>query len=464
MKSFATLCTTLAATSALAQVQHGGAPVLSAVAPTQITLLPTPDVAALLAEDNNATKAIPTDPLAKAKPFRMGALLDITTDLSGFERTTSTDGETFRLAVRSAEAFGMGVNFKTWAMPEGCKMFVYNADASQQYGSFTTENQKEYGGFSVMPVKGDTVVIEVFVPSGAATPTVELESVVHHYKNTLFATKEEKEGLGCYGCSGSCNLNIACETGVDWSEQIDSVTAILTSSGSALCSGALINNALDDGRQLYLSADHCGGGNAEDWIFVFNYQTPKCDSGPGAPAKDQSVQGSKLLARAARSDFVLLELAESVPAAYNATLAGYNAVQENTFDKPFSISHPSGDVKKIATYDGPTITDGYFNPGTTHWYVAQWDRGMTEGGSSGSPLFDQQKRIRGQLHGGYATCSYKYSDYYGKLTESWDHYPGVTEQLAEHLDPEKGDIRVVDSSGLNEARARQAARVAAKNN
>ena len=33
-----------------------------------------------------------------------------------------------------------------------------------------------------------------------------------------------------------------------------------------------------------------------------------------------------------------------------------------------------------------------------------WELGVTEGGSSGSPLFDQNGRIIGQLFGGTATC------------------------------------------------------------
>ena len=34
----------------------------------------------------------------------------------------------------------------------------------------------------------------------------------------------------------------------------------------------MINNVEQDGRQLFLSADHCGGGNADSWILMFNFQ------------------------------------------------------------------------------------------------------------------------------------------------------------------------------------------------
>ena len=54
--------------------------------------------------------------------------------------------------------------------------------------------------------------------------------------------------------------------------------------------------------------------------------------------------------------------------------------------------------------DDPTTTTSFGEisvPGAgTHVRVEDWDLGTTEGGSSGSPLFDQNHRVIGQLHGG----------------------------------------------------------------
>ena len=49
-----------------------------------------------------------------------------------------------------------------------------------------------------------------------------------------------------------------------------------------------------------------------------------------------------------------------------------------------------------------TFTDAGTND--THTAQIDWDDGTTEPGSSGSPLFDQNHRVIGQLHGGYAAC------------------------------------------------------------
>ena len=79
---------------------------------------------------------------------------------------------------------------------------------------------------------------------------------------------------------------------------------------------------------------------------------------------------------------------------------------------------------------------------------------MTEGGSSGSPVFDEDKRIRGQLHGGFASCSYPYVDYYGRTFTSWDSGDGDTQNLNVHLDPSATGTRVVDGQPLAALRAK----------
>ena len=67
------------------------------------------------------------------------------------------------------------------------------------------------------------------------------------------------------------------------------------------------------------------------------------------------------------------------------------------------------------------------------WWISNWEQGVTEPGSSGSPLFDQNQRIIGQLFGGAAACSGSVNngsfDYYGRMDESW------TLGVAAYLDP-----------------------------
>src|SRR5690606_16189236 len=71
----------------------------------------------------------------------------------------------------------------------------------------------------------------------------------------------------------------------------------------------------------------------------------------------------------------------------------------------------------------------------THVRVADWDIGTTEPGSSGSPLFDQDGRVIGQLHGGYAACGNDSADWYGRFSISWNGGSTPDSSLRSWLDP-----------------------------
>ena len=63
---------------------------------------------------------------------------------------------------------------------------------------------------------------------------------------------------------------------------------------------------------------------------------------------------------------------------------------------------------------------------------------VTEGGSSGSPLFNQNKQIVGTLSGGSSSCEKPNgANTYGKLYYHWDQYPNKdnTSRMDIHLDP-----------------------------
>jgi hypothetical protein len=90
-------------------------------------------------------------------------------------------------------------------------------------------------------------------------------------------------------------------------------------------------------------------------------------------------------------------------------------------------------------------------------WTVRWDRSTTtEGGSSGSPLFDQNHRIIGQLWGGGASCNNLNSpDYYGRISKSWEPSgSNTTNQLKHWLDPNTlgaGFVDGYDPSGASAA-------------
>lgn len=81
---------------------------------------------------------------------------------------------------------------------------------------------------------------------------------------------------------------------------------------------------------------------------------------------------------------------------------------------------------------------------STHWFVEKWTLGIMEGGSSGSPLFNQNHHIVGDLSGGsFGNCTAS-DAYYAKLSHSWTDYNDKSEQLKYWLDPDTSNIASLD--------------------
>ena len=57
-------------------------------------------------------------------------------------------------------------------------------------GAFTSANNKPNGHFAVVPVQGDALTVEIYVPDAAPEPSVVIASVAHHYRETFFVPKK----------------------------------------------------------------------------------------------------------------------------------------------------------------------------------------------------------------------------------------------------------------------------------
>lgn len=115
------------------------------------------------------------------------------------------------------------------------------------------------------------------------------------------------------------------------------------------------------------------------------------------------------------TDFTLVETQTPVNPSFDMYWSGIDATT-NLANGAVGIHHPSVEEKRISFANDPlTVTTylGTTSPGNgTHLRVFTWQQGTTEGGSSGSPIYNPgNKRIVGQLHGGYAACGDTRSDW-----------------------------------------------------
>eukprot|EP00825_Cyclidium_porcatum_P032384 TRINITY_DN34684_c0_g1_i1.p1 TRINITY_DN34684_c0_g1~~TRINITY_DN34684_c0_g1_i1.p1 ORF type:complete len:293 (+),score=17.97 TRINITY_DN34684_c0_g1_i1:721-1599(+) len=114
--------------------------------------------------------------------------------------------------------------------------------------------------------------------------------------------------------------------------------------------------------------------------------------------------------------------------------------------------------KKISTYTSPAVSSDWNNNGkNSHWEVL-WAAtangyGVTEGGSSGSPLYNANGQIIGTLTGGDSDCDHLTAyDYFGKFSYSWNkNGTSSAEQLKPWLDP--GNSGTTSLNGLGDPNA-----------
>jgi len=399
--------------------------------------------------------------------FRYGVLVPVDAGITNSGTwTVLPDGQKiWRLILRAPEALAIAVHFDKFQLPVGGKLFVYNITKDHIIGAFDHENNHESLVFATELIKGETAIIEYIEPRikpegyiekrsatakelnnfNSELPLLNIGHIIYAYRNVGFLFPE-----GSDNGEKNCMVGVNCSPeGTNWQSQKKGVArvSVVDGSGAGWCSGSLVNNINQDCTPYFLLADHCGGTATTymgQWVFYFNYEagSSSCQSESGSAS--QSMSGATFKARgpmSGGSDFLLLQLNQSVPTSYNAYFNGWN---RGTSASPSgtSIHHPGGRVKKISTYTSALQTYTYGGCATNaHWlvYWVQTANGhsVTAGGSSGSPIFDNNKRIVGTLTGGASYChATSDPDMYGKFSYHWEsNGTADNRRLRKWLDP-----------------------------
>lgn len=416
----------------LAQIQHEGSPQSFLSKNLKLKNTPMRTLTAV-----NSAEMIALD-IKQGIDNRFGVLEEVNIDLKKAGTYEEVNGYGVWVYAFSCEtAKSMSVYLSTFDVPLGAKLFVYSADRKVVLGAFTQENNLDGDGFAIADIKGGSYVVEYNEPL-----TAEFEGgVIIKDVSKAYLDVEER--------ALPKRVGINCPAGADFQEEKRAVARMHYRSGifSYWCSGSLINNEKGDGLPYFLTANHCisTASEASTLITYFNYENSGCST---SDAKEtQTISGASLKATNVYTDFslLLLDVSGLIPESYQPYYLGWD-VTGKVPQGGTAIHHPMGSPKCISIDNDMLVSyEGYINwddkvvsDPNTHW-KSSYEIGADEGGSSGSPILDQNHRVVGQLHGGDDDISL-----WGKLSLSWKYNSSATAQLASWLDPNNTGIQTLD--------------------
>ncbi|WP_019989739.1 putative Ig domain-containing protein [Rudanella lutea] len=418
--------------SRIARMPAGGVPSFEAGAV---------DVARLKAEDEIDQKA--------GKPLRIAVVQPASVNVLQAGKATIVDGERVTYyELRSPGALGIGADFDRLRLAEGTQIYLYNAARTTLVGPITrTENTTDNHYISDR-LMGDRLMIEVHEPLKAGPSEISLSGIIHEYNIPFGPYGNIRSALACHN-------NMACAP--DYQYEGDAVAQIFMvyNGGGYLCSGAMLNDTQQSFRSYFLTAFHCidftgdlqlqpaETASTANWSFFFKYQSATC-----TPNMDDNIyvtiNGATFRAGSPNTDMTLLELNRQLPLNQEIPFLGWDRRTSN-YIGTFGIHHPNGSVKKISFASGASIYNGWNGTFPESHHEMIFTSGTMEGGSSGSPLFNSDRRVIGQLHGGASGCA-PIRMLYGRFDLSWFGNGTDNTRLSNWLDPTRTGATVTNAA------------------
>jgi Viral BACON domain/Trypsin-like peptidase domain len=322
------------------------------------------------------------------------------------------NGHVWRLAIQSDSATGLRVEFSNFDVGAG-KVWVHSAATVD--GPYTGRGPYGNGEFWSGTVDGESAVIE-FEPAGGIgnnslinnAPPFHVHRIAHESLNprapgTLaFATAPTP----LVDNAASCNLDVNCYK--DWLTTKKSVAHIQfeetsgIEQGTFLCSASLAGTRDNSFTPYLLTAGHCihDEAAARSLETFWAYESAGCNLGaPFDRGNLNSQNGGHLLGWAPidKGDYSLVLLPNVPP---GVVFSGWDPQDPEIGTDLVGIHHPMGSFKRISfghtTNSADVFVGNDFAP-SGYYHDVLYDLGITQPGSSGSPLFSSPGVIVGML-------------------------------------------------------------------
>lgn len=376
--------------------------------------------------------------------YRIGVArtVNISPQNAGSWTTLANGDRQWKLRVSSEGAEALSFLFQTFKIYGATTLEIKNNQGALLHPVLTQKDVEDHFMYDAALCSGDEMVLVLTEPKHVTPSELFIDRMIYNYRATGTSTEEKINE------SEACEVNVNCTpVGDNWQDEKRGVARIYVVEGNQAgwCTGSLVNNLANDCKPLFLTALHCGvncsAADFNQWKFYFRYESPNCTNpNTAGTLDDYFINGCVKLSDSGDgggttgSDFLLVQLGTAANQAttittlksanFNAYWNGWDANNTATTGGT-GIHHPAGDIKKISTFSGNTVSSTWGSTPNTHWRLV-WTantngHGVTEGGSSGSPIFNNSSgRIVGTLTGGGSFCNAtNQPDFYGKVSYHW---------------------------------------------
>lgn len=350
---------------------------------------------------------------------------------------TAQGGQVAALSVSAAGAHGLRMGVLVDQLPASAVLRIYRQDRAtavyeisagvvlqaiarnQQAG-----DQNDAARLWWTPdAGGDEATLEIELPAGVPASAVQIAvpQVSHFFADLSLPTEDEFALQTKINESQQCNIDASCHDG--YAALRNAVARMIYTSGGKtyVCTGTLLNDSSSSSTPYFISANHCISSQTEasslqtDWF----YRSSSCGSRALSTSTVKRQGGATLLYAAAATDTSFMRLNDTPPA--GAVFAAWDANVHPASSSVVALHHPQGDMLKISfgsitgqsTCNSVSSTQFSCSGTSGNFYRVSWSQGLTEGGSSGSPIF-RGTAVVGTLYGGSSSCT-SASDYYGRF-------------------------------------------------
>ena len=129
----------------------------------------------------------------------------------------SDGGRLWRLQIHAPNATDLNFGFLKYRLPPGATLHIVSEDHDYYQGPFTAKDNKAHGEFWSPLVPGERAVLELYVPAGPQfEPELELGRIGRGYRDLFSKTDDLTK-------QASCNIDVVCDEGDAWRDEIRSV-------------------------------------------------------------------------------------------------------------------------------------------------------------------------------------------------------------------------------------------------